>query len=122
MENEKPRSDERGVNGQNGPLGPEFTWALALTRLEPAVGLVDHVDPALAADHPAIAVAVFRRFQRIPNFHGLIPSRPRSGAKNVGGTYREAHGVSTGPVGGTWPCLLGHLAGVKAVEADVARL
>ena len=122
MEIEKPRSDERGVNGQNGPLGPEFPWALALTRLEPAVGLVDHVDPALAADHPAIAVAVFRRFQRIPNFHCLIPSRPRSGAKNVGGTYREAPVMSTVPGGARRLCLFRRLAGVKAIEADVAGL
>jgi hypothetical protein len=40
-------------------------WILALARLEATVGLVNHIDPALAADNPAIAVAFFRRFQRI---------------------------------------------------------
>jgi hypothetical protein len=34
---------------------------LALARLKAAIGLVDHIDPPLAADNPAIAVAIFRR-------------------------------------------------------------
>ena len=45
---------------------------LALTRLEARIGLVDNIDPALAADQLVIAVALGQRLQRIANFHGSI--------------------------------------------------
>ena len=38
-----------------------------LPRLEAAVGLVDHVDPGLAAHQAVVAVAPAQRFQRIPD-------------------------------------------------------
>ena len=41
-----------------------------MARLETAVGFVDHIYSALAADYSAIAMAVFCRFQRITYFHG----------------------------------------------------
>ncbi len=48
---------------------------LALTRLEPALGLVDHINPALAADEAVVAMATAQGLQRITDFHGLKPSR-----------------------------------------------
>ena len=50
--------------GHEFPTSPEGCEVpnLALTGFETTVGLVDHIDPALAADDPAIAVALFRRF------------------------------------------------------------
>src|SRR6185369_4624984 len=41
----------------------------ALTRLEPAVGLVDHIDPALAPHDAVVAVTAAQGFQRITDFH-----------------------------------------------------
>jgi hypothetical protein len=41
----------------------------ALTSLEARVGLVDDIDPALAADDAAILIAELCRFQRITNLH-----------------------------------------------------
>ena len=80
--------------------------ALALTGFEATVGFVDHVDPALAAHHLAIAVAAFERAERVANLHRFCPHRgaqpsalklklPPSrlrlpgGAKMVGGTGIE---------------------------------
>lgn len=42
---------------------------LALTRFKPAVGLVDDIDPAAAANNPTIAMAVFQRFEGAAYFH-----------------------------------------------------
>jgi hypothetical protein len=44
---------------------------LALTRLEARIGLVDDVNPALAADNLVIAVPLDERLERIADFHGL---------------------------------------------------
>src|ERR1700726_590042 len=58
--------------------GPEdasqarFRLDSALTRLETALNLVDHVDPALAADQTVVAVASTQRFQRVTDLHGTI--------------------------------------------------
>ncbi len=41
----------------------------ALAGLEARVGLVDYIDPALAAHHLAVAMAVFQRFERASDFH-----------------------------------------------------
>lgn len=52
----------------------------ALARLEPALGLVDDINPALATHNAAIPVAVFERFDRAFNFHGSVPAKnPVSG-------------------------------------------
>ena len=45
----------------------------ALAGLEPALGLVDHIDPALAAHDAAIAVALLERTERVANFHSPSP-------------------------------------------------
>ena len=44
--------------------------ALALTRLEAALDLIDHVDPSLAPDQAVVAMTAAQRFQRISDFHG----------------------------------------------------
>jgi hypothetical protein len=44
----------------------------ALPRLEPAVGLIDDVDAALAAHQAIVAVAAEQRFQRVTNFHDAL--------------------------------------------------
>ena len=49
---------------------------LALARFEAAVGLVDDIGPAAAADHAAIAVARLQRLQAVANLHGArLPLR-----------------------------------------------
>jgi hypothetical protein len=52
----------------------------ALARLEAALNLVDHINPALAADQTVVAVTTAQRFQRVTDLHGtfLIFERPRS--------------------------------------------
>src|SRR4051812_50146967 len=45
--------------------------ASALARLEAAVGLVDDVGAAPAADHAAVAVARLQGFERVADLHGL---------------------------------------------------
>src|ERR1700748_1843867 len=42
---------------------------LALARLEAALHLVDHIDPALAADQAVGAMPAAQRFQRVTDFH-----------------------------------------------------
>jgi hypothetical protein len=44
----------------------------ALTGLEAALHLVDHVNPALAANQTVVAVAAAQRFQRVTDLHGTI--------------------------------------------------
>jgi hypothetical protein len=46
--------------------------ALALTGLEAALDLVDHIDPALAANQAVGAMAAAQRFQRVTDLHGTI--------------------------------------------------
>src|SRR6201999_4124942 len=41
----------------------------ALARLEAALHLVDHIDPALAADQAVGAMPAAQRFQRVTDFH-----------------------------------------------------
>lgn len=47
----------------------EAVVALALTRLEPAVRLVDDVDAAFTTDHAVIAMARAQGLQGISDFH-----------------------------------------------------
>src|SRR5690606_3123972 len=49
--------------------------ASALARLEAAVGLVDHVSPAAAADHAVVAVAALERLEAVDDLHGSIPKK-----------------------------------------------
>ena len=45
---------------------------LSLTCLESLLGLVDHVDPALAAHHTTIAVTLLERAKRVSDLHGPL--------------------------------------------------
>lgn len=53
----------------------------ALAGLEPALRLVDHVDPALAAHDAAVAVAVLQRPEGIANLHGALSFACGDGAR-----------------------------------------
>lgn len=58
------------------------TAELALTGLEAAFGLVDDVNPALAANQPVVAVTAAQGFQRITDLHGtMLSGRPRCRAE-----------------------------------------
>ena len=46
---------------------------LALARLEAALHLVDHIDPALAADQAVGAMPAAQRFQRVTDLHDKNP-------------------------------------------------
>jgi hypothetical protein len=62
------------------PLESRFGSALfgsvffgsALARLEAALDLVDHINPALAADQTVVAVTTAQRLQRVTDLHGTI--------------------------------------------------
>ncbi len=73
---------------------------LALTCLEAALRLVDHVDAAFATYHAAITVPVLQRAERVLDFHRPLLSvvarerrvngRPENGAvNNHGGRYKD---------------------------------
>jgi hypothetical protein len=49
-----------------------------LARLEAALDLVDHIDPALATDQAVVAVAATQRFQRVTDLHGTILMRSKA--------------------------------------------
>jgi hypothetical protein len=57
----------------------------ALTGLEAALHLVDHVNPALAADQTVVAVTTTQRFQGVTDFHGTNPDalKGRAGGPNL---------------------------------------
>ena len=61
--------------GEGQKESPEFAvtsqvaTTSALPRLETAMRLVDHVDPAFAADDAVVAVPRAQGFQRVSNFH-----------------------------------------------------
>jgi len=46
----------------------------ALTRLEARIGLVDHIDTALAANDAAFFVPVLHRLERVHDLHGGAPN------------------------------------------------
>ena len=52
----------------------------ALAGLEAAVGLVDHVNAALAAHDLAVAVPALERAERVANLHRFSPSSRRVAA------------------------------------------
>ncbi len=43
---------------------------LALTGFETAIGFVDHIHAAPAANDAAVAMATFEGFERVADFHG----------------------------------------------------
>ncbi len=61
-------------------------WELTLARLEAWVGLVDNIDPALAADQLVIPMAFHQAFQRVTDFHRITFARlKRASIKNLTG-------------------------------------
>ena len=62
-----------------------MTLALALAGLETPVRLANHEDAAPAAHDAAIAVTLFRRFQRVDDLHLKLPSVPfqANGRRNI---------------------------------------
>ena len=64
------------VDFSNGSLSlPKQRRAqLALACLEPAIRLVDHIGATTATDYATIPVTVFKRLQRVADFHfGTTP-------------------------------------------------
>jgi len=45
----------------------------ALARFETPLRLINDVDPALAPHDAVVAMAAAQRFQRVTDFHGVIP-------------------------------------------------
>src|ERR1700731_354175 len=65
-----------------------------LARLETALDLVDHIDPALAADQAVVAIATAQRFQRVTDFHETILMRRKAVlALSFGGPKRWRNGL-----------------------------
>jgi len=62
------------------PAPGQISLKSALARLEAALDLIDHVDPALAADQTVVAMTTTQRFQRVTDLHGtfLMLERPYS--------------------------------------------
>jgi hypothetical protein len=52
---------------------PDSRFRLALTGFEALLGLVDDVNPALAADQTIVAMPPAQGLQRITDFHGVEP-------------------------------------------------
>jgi hypothetical protein len=71
------------------PKRANFKPDSTLARFETALNLVDHVNPALAADQTVVAVATAQRFQRVTDLHGNNPDAAK-------GRYRQAE---TGKMG-----------------------
>jgi hypothetical protein len=57
---------------------------LPLARLEAAVGLVDHIGPATAANHAVIAVAVLERLEAVANLNKTLGAAWRREKLKVG--------------------------------------
>lgn len=67
----KAHSEEcAGIPGRKGP-------DLSLTGFEAAVGFVDYIQPATAADDATIAMAAAQRFKRVFDFHNQSPTLSR---------------------------------------------
>ena len=64
-----------GVTPTAPSAGSGSVRASALTRLEAALRLVDHVDAALAAHDAAIAMALLERAERVSDLHRSSPDR-----------------------------------------------
>jgi hypothetical protein len=63
-----PKGRASEATGKQPKISDEST----LAGLETALHLVDHVNPALAANQTVVAVTTAQRFQRVTDFHGTI--------------------------------------------------
>jgi hypothetical protein len=79
---ESPNGKGRPSSGGLIRISVLGSWSgvSALAGLEPALGLVDHVDPALAAHDAAIAMALLERAERVLDLHRSSPSSRRGDA------------------------------------------
>ena len=64
--------EEQKNRRERGRRRTDFSPELALTRLEPAVRLVNHIDPATAPHNDIAAMAAAQRTQGISDFHYRI--------------------------------------------------
>src|SRR6266404_8805340 len=72
LQSSKTSKTREGEDFRARPRTAGLSADSTLARLEAALNLVDHVDPALAADQTVVAVASPQRFQRVTDFHGTI--------------------------------------------------
>jgi len=72
LQSSKTSKTREGEDFRARPGTTGLSLDSTLARLEAALNLVDHVDPALAADQTVVAVASAQRFQRVTDFHGTI--------------------------------------------------
>ncbi len=49
---------------------PKAAVQSALTGLETAIGLVDHIGATTTTDHSVVAMAPLERFERVTDLHG----------------------------------------------------
>src|SRR3984893_16583151 len=68
LQSSKTSKTCEGENFRERPKKP----VSPLARLEAALNLVDHVNPALATDQTVVAVTTTQRFQRVTDLHGII--------------------------------------------------
>ncbi len=61
-------------------------WQSALACFKAALGLVDHIDTALATHNAAITVPVLERAERVLDLHGLSPVLRREPAPGLRGS------------------------------------
>ena len=85
---------------RGGPRRQPGDSALTLPGLETLVAFVDDVDAATPAHDAAASLAVFRRFQRIPDFHGRVPGWVLNGARLGAPEARKIGGESDKVNGG----------------------
>src|SRR5690606_3764686 len=62
-------STESAEDGRSQPGMDRSADRSALAGLEAAIGLVDHIDPAAAADHAVVAVAALERLEAVDDLH-----------------------------------------------------
>jgi hypothetical protein len=67
----QPAFQPRYATWAAGNSRPISQPLLALAGLEALLGLVDHVDPALAADEAVVTVTPAQGLERITDFHGV---------------------------------------------------
>src|SRR5688572_9651413 len=80
----RPKTKPRRSCDRRGSKLGRCSPGLALARLVARVGLVDHIDPALATNDAAILVPLLRRLQRIDDLHGsVLEFRSLGRARNI---------------------------------------
>src|SRR5690348_8965571 len=93
---------------------PFKTSRSTLPRLEAALHLVDHIDPALAANQAVGAVTATQRFQRVTDLH---VKNPGCLSKAVG-PYLAKKGFSRRPA---WPVRDGAVSIIKGPNVNANR-